>query len=315
MPIALYLESKHHVAPASSASPVQLSDEAELTGTDEVVLSIPEELVVSKQFEFFDLERMNQSQLSQGRKFLDSVGMEDFAHMFDSMEGGMLASLIASRGGRALAPAEPTSVFSADDFAAAMKLEEDEFNLMVMAPPVSCQSKLSFQPMSAYPSARPSRASVLESESEDMDEEEDEDEEYEPEAKQGHRHRKPPAARASASSLASNKTSTPATTSFRSKCSAPHSGFQMPAPVSRISRDQAAVNRAERIRRCREKKNNRTFEKTIRYETRKAYAEVRPRIKGRFVKGPELEAWKAAQAQAQAAAAQQQAKQEAFILA
>lgn len=37
----------------------------------------------------------------------------------------------------------------------------------------------------------------------------------------------------------------------------------------------------------------RTFEKTIRYESRKAYAEVRPRIKGRFATKEEVEAMKA----------------------
>ncbi|MCD7470925.1 Zinc finger protein [Datura stramonium] len=34
----------------------------------------------------------------------------------------------------------------------------------------------------------------------------------------------------------------------------------------------------------REEKKNRKFEKTIRYASRKAYAETRPRIKGRFVR-------------------------------
>uniref|UniRef100_J3MRK1 CCT domain-containing protein n=1 Tax=Oryza brachyantha TaxID=4533 RepID=J3MRK1_ORYBR len=40
----------------------------------------------------------------------------------------------------------------------------------------------------------------------------------------------------------------------------------------------------ERVRRYREKRKNRKFQKTIRYASRKAYAEARPRIKGRFVK-------------------------------
>ena len=40
--------------------------------------------------------------------------------------------------------------------------------------------------------------------------------------------------------------------------------------------------------RYREKRKRRTFEKTIRYESRKAYAEVRPRIKGRFATQKEL---------------------------
>lgn len=34
----------------------------------------------------------------------------------------------------------------------------------------------------------------------------------------------------------------------------------------------------------REKRKTRTFEKTIRYASRKAYAEVRPRVKGRFTR-------------------------------
>lgn len=39
----------------------------------------------------------------------------------------------------------------------------------------------------------------------------------------------------------------------------------------------------------------RRFEKTIRYASRKAYAEVRPRIKGRFAKKEEVEAWRQAE--------------------
>ncbi|KAG0482179.1 hypothetical protein HPP92_010263 [Vanilla planifolia] len=39
-----------------------------------------------------------------------------------------------------------------------------------------------------------------------------------------------------------------------------------------------------------EKRKNRRFEKTIRYASRKAYAEIRPRIKGRFAKRTEMEA-------------------------
>ncbi|XP_009799762.1 zinc finger protein CONSTANS-LIKE 5 [Nicotiana sylvestris] len=44
------------------------------------------------------------------------------------------------------------------------------------------------------------------------------------------------------------------------------------------------MNREARVLRYREKKKNRKFEKTIRYASRKAYAETRPRIKGRFAK-------------------------------
>lgn len=57
-----------------------------------------------------------------------------------------------------------------------------------------------------------------------------------------------------------------------------------------------SLSRAERVARYREKRKNRRFEKTIRYASRKAYAEVRPRIKGRFAKKEELEAWRQAEA-------------------
>uniref|UniRef100_A0A453NIF6 CCT domain-containing protein n=1 Tax=Aegilops tauschii subsp. strangulata TaxID=200361 RepID=A0A453NIF6_AEGTS len=42
--------------------------------------------------------------------------------------------------------------------------------------------------------------------------------------------------------------------------------------------------REARLMRYREKRKNRRFEKTIRYASRKAYAESRPRVKGRFAK-------------------------------
>ncbi|KAK9705798.1 hypothetical protein RND81_07G082500 [Saponaria officinalis] len=45
-----------------------------------------------------------------------------------------------------------------------------------------------------------------------------------------------------------------------------------------------ALDREARVLRYREKRKNRKFEKTIRYTSRKAYAEKRPRIKGRFAK-------------------------------
>lgn len=44
------------------------------------------------------------------------------------------------------------------------------------------------------------------------------------------------------------------------------------------------VDREARVLRYREKKKTRKFEKTIRYASRKAYAETRPRIKGQFAK-------------------------------
>ncbi|KZV36185.1 zinc finger protein CONSTANS-LIKE 5-like [Dorcoceras hygrometricum] len=49
------------------------------------------------------------------------------------------------------------------------------------------------------------------------------------------------------------------------------------------------MDREARVLRYREKKKNRKFEKTIRYASRKAYAETRPRIKGRFVKRTDSE--------------------------
>lgn len=55
--------------------------------------------------------------------------------------------------------------------------------------------------------------------------------------------------------------------------------------------------RADKLERYRRKKARRNFHQTIRYQTRKVHADIRPRIKGRFVKPAELEAW-AAQAQA-----------------
>ncbi|EPS73275.1 hypothetical protein M569_01485, partial [Genlisea aurea] len=48
-------------------------------------------------------------------------------------------------------------------------------------------------------------------------------------------------------------------------------------------------DREARVLRYKEKRKNRKFEKTIRYASRKAYAETRPRIKGRFAKRSELE--------------------------
>uniref|UniRef100_A0A5B6YW08 CCT domain-containing protein n=2 Tax=Davidia involucrata TaxID=16924 RepID=A0A5B6YW08_DAVIN len=53
--------------------------------------------------------------------------------------------------------------------------------------------------------------------------------------------------------------------------------IQMPPQLSPMDREA-------RVLRYREKKKTRKFEKTIRYASRKAYAETRPRIKGRFAK-------------------------------
>ncbi|XVF35716.1 hypothetical protein REPUB_Repub18cG0170100 [Reevesia pubescens] len=50
----------------------------------------------------------------------------------------------------------------------------------------------------------------------------------------------------------------------------------------------SSADRVARVLRYREKRNNRKFEKTIRYASRKAYAEMRPRIKGRFAKRTDI---------------------------
>ncbi|RAL50845.1 hypothetical protein DM860_015992 [Cuscuta australis] len=51
----------------------------------------------------------------------------------------------------------------------------------------------------------------------------------------------------------------------------------------------AGKDREARVMRYREKRKSRRFEKTIRYASRKAYAEMRPRVKGRFAKKTEME--------------------------
>ncbi|XP_071718222.1 zinc finger protein CONSTANS-LIKE 5-like [Rutidosis leptorrhynchoides] len=48
-------------------------------------------------------------------------------------------------------------------------------------------------------------------------------------------------------------------------------------------------DREARVLRYKEKRENRKFEKKIRYASRKAYAETRPRIKGRFAKRTEID--------------------------
>ncbi|XP_008778146.2 transcription factor GHD7-like [Phoenix dactylifera] len=47
------------------------------------------------------------------------------------------------------------------------------------------------------------------------------------------------------------------------------------------------LEREAKVMRYKEKRKKRRYEKQIRYASRKAYAEMRPRIKGRFVKTPE----------------------------
>lgn len=61
-----------------------------------------------------------------------------------------------------------------------------------------------------------------------------------------------------------------------------------PSPIQ-IPTQLTPMDREARVLRYREKKKTRKFEKTIRYASRKAYAETRPRIKGRFVKRTKME--------------------------
>ena len=51
-----------------------------------------------------------------------------------------------------------------------------------------------------------------------------------------------------------------------------------------------AMDREAKVMRYKEKRKRRRYEKQIRYASRKAYAEMRPRVKGRFAKVPDGEA-------------------------
>ncbi|CAM0944416.1 unnamed protein product [Alopecurus aequalis] len=62
----------------------------------------------------------------------------------------------------------------------------------------------------------------------------------------------------------------------------PSHSLQMPVHFS-------SMDREARVLRYKEKKQVRQFQKTIRYATRKTYAEARPRIKGRFAKRSDIE--------------------------
>ncbi|RZS10993.1 hypothetical protein BHM03_00042301 [Ensete ventricosum] len=83
-------------------------------------------------------------------------------------------------------------------------------------------------------------------------------------------------------------------------CHTTHSMSQIQMPPSEvgIQLDESGgagnaasrMDREARVMRYREKRKNRRFEKTIRYASRKAYAETRPRIKGRFAKRANNEA-------------------------
>ncbi|XP_057970695.1 zinc finger protein CONSTANS-LIKE 2 [Malania oleifera] len=61
------------------------------------------------------------------------------------------------------------------------------------------------------------------------------------------------------------------------------------SPPVQMPTQLTPMDREARVLRYREKKKTRKFEKTIRYASRKAYAETRPRIKGRFAKRTNVE--------------------------
>ncbi|KAJ9537346.1 hypothetical protein OSB04_030079 [Centaurea solstitialis] len=64
---------------------------------------------------------------------------------------------------------------------------------------------------------------------------------------------------------------------------------QQPSTAEVYPSPVLGFDREARVLRYKEKRKNRKFEKTIRYASRKAYAETRPRIKGRFAKRTEID--------------------------
>ena len=60
-----------------------------------------------------------------------------------------------------------------------------------------------------------------------------------------------------------------------------------PDPLLLLPLQFTPMNREEKVLRYREKRKARKFEKKIRYASRKAYAETRPRVKGRFARKTE----------------------------
>nr|ASJ80970.1 constans-like protein [Ginkgo biloba] len=69
----------------------------------------------------------------------------------------------------------------------------------------------------------------------------------------------------------------------------PRGVFEIPPRVVHSGGQFEPMGREARVLRYKEKRKNRKFEKTIRYASRKAYAETRPRIKGRFAKRTDVE--------------------------
>nr|APM86403.1 putative zinc finger protein CONSTANS-like protein [Chrysanthemum lavandulifolium]APM86408.1 putative zinc finger protein CONSTANS-like protein [Chrysanthemum lavandulifolium] len=60
--------------------------------------------------------------------------------------------------------------------------------------------------------------------------------------------------------------------------------YPLVLPAINNEKKFSAADREARVLRYKEKRKNRKYDKKIRYASRKAYAETRPRIKGRFVK-------------------------------
>ncbi|CAD7696549.1 unnamed protein product [Ostreobium quekettii] len=67
--------------------------------------------------------------------------------------------------------------------------------------------------------------------------------------------------------------------------------FMPPSSMAPLHPSQNLLDRKARVARYREKRKHRSFENKIRYTSRKLYAENRPRIKGRFARPDELEAY------------------------
>lgn len=61
-------------------------------------------------------------------------------------------------------------------------------------------------------------------------------------------------------------------------------------PIDNQLQTRPAVEREAKLMRYKEKRKRRCYEKQIRYASRKAYAEMRPRVRGRFTKIPEAPA-------------------------
>lgn len=74
-----------------------------------------------------------------------------------------------------------------------------------------------------------------------------------------------------------------------SETSYPFTMSSISDPIANHGLPAAGMDREARVLRYKEKRKNRKFEKTIRYASRKAYAETRPRVKGRFAKRTDSE--------------------------